>query len=253
LTAPAGLHEVDRVLGTSISLHLAEDLDHDQLLDLADDVFAWFRSVEQRFSAYLPDSEISRLRRGELRLAECSPQVRTVIDRCAELRRITNGYFDPYATGALDLSGFVKGWAVQAASDQLLAAGCANHCINAGGDVRTRGNNPPGRPWRIAIRAPWRTVDSSWVVTGTDLAVSTSSTFERGCHIIDPHLGRPATELRSVTVVGTDLGLADGYATAGMAMGRPALTWLARLAGHEAAVITEDNRCFRSDGLPIAG
>ena len=250
--AQVGLHEIDHVMGTSVGLHLADDLDKGYLTDLADEVFAWFRLVDQRFSPYVPSSEVSRLRRGELRPEECSSEVRTVLDRCAQLWSATDGYFDVYATGALDPSGFVKGWAVQVASDRLLAEGCANHRINAGGDVRVRGNTFPDQPWRVGVRDPWQPVDVSWTVTGTNLAVATSNMYERGCHIVNPRLGRPATELRSVTVVGPDLGIADAYATAGIAMGLPALTWLARLADHEAAVITEDGRCFRSDGLPIA-
>jgi thiamine biosynthesis lipoprotein len=178
--------------------------------------------------------------------------VRSVLDRCAQLRLATDGYFDAYVTGALDPSGFVKGWAVQVASDRLLAAGSANHCLNAGGDVRARGHTFPGQPWRIGVHHPWQPVELSWVLAGTDLAVATSGTYQRGRQILNPHLGRPATELSSVTVVGADLGLADGYATAAIAMGLPALNWLARLEGHEAAVITEDGRCFRSDGLPTA-
>jgi thiamine biosynthesis lipoprotein len=60
--------------------------------------------------------------------------------------------------------------------------------------------------------------------------------------------------LRSVTVVGPDLGLADAYATAAVAMGRPALRWLARLAersGYETAVVTEDGEGYCSAGLPL--
>jgi FAD:protein FMN transferase len=250
--AQVGLHEFDHVMGTSVALHLADDLDHEYLTTLADEVFDWFRLVERRFSPYRPDSEVSRLRRGEIHPEECSAEVRTVLDRCAELWSATNGYFDVYATGALDPSGFVKGWAVQIASDRLLDAGCANHRINAGSDVRVRGTTWPDQPWRVGVRNPVRPVDVSWTVTGTNLAVATSDMYERGCHIVDPHLGRPATDLRSVTVVGPDLGLADAYATAGIAMGLPALSWLAQLSGHEAAVVTGDGRCFRSAGLPTA-
>ena len=250
--AQIGLHRVEHIMGTAVSLHLADDLDHEHLSQLADDVFAWLRLVELRFSTRRPDSEVSLLRRGRLTAADCSPEVRAVLDRCAQLRLGTDGFFDAYVTGALDPSGFVKGWAVQVASDRLLAAGCGNHCVNASGDVRARGHTFPGQPWRIEVHHPWQPIELSWVLVGTDLAVATSGSCQRGRQILNPHLGRPATELSSVTVVGTDLGLADGYATAAIAMGRPALTWLAQLPGHEAAVITEDGRCFRSDNLPTA-
>jgi thiamine biosynthesis lipoprotein len=237
-------------MGTAVSLDLADDLPVAVLQRLADGVFDWLREVDERFSTYSQDSEVSRLGRGELRAEECSADLCFVLDRCAELWRGTDGYFDAYASGALDPSGYVKGWSVQVASDRLVAHGSANHCLNAGGDVRVRGCAEPGQPWRIGIRHPWDPAAVSWVVTGTDIAVATSGTYERGCHVIDPHRGTPATELRSVTVVGPDLGMADGYATAALAMGLPGLNWLARLDGHESAVVTEDGRAFRSDGFP---
>jgi len=247
-----GLRRVQDVMGTAISLHLADPLPAADLAALADQVFAWFQEVDQRFSTYKEGSEVNRLDRGELSDRDCSPDLRHVLDECSELWRATDGYFDAHATGRFDPSGYVKGWSVQVASDRLVARGAVNHCINAGGDVRVRGNPVPGKPWRIGIRHPWLTHQLCWVLEGTDLAVATSGTYERGYHVIDPRTGAPARELRSVTVVGPDLGPADAYATAAVAMGLPGLDWLARLAGHEAGVVTEDGLCFRSDRLPTA-
>src|SRR6185436_13501524 len=93
--------------------------------------------------------------RGEVALDECSPDLRYVLDQSARLWRKTDGYFDVYATGRLDPSGYVKGWSVQVASDRLTAAGVPDHCINAGGDVRLRGLCPSGEPWRLGIQHPF--------------------------------------------------------------------------------------------------
>jgi thiamine biosynthesis lipoprotein len=245
-----GLHQVEHVMGMPVSVELTDDLPYPTLATLAEGVFSWLRLVDELFSTYKPDSEVNRLRRGDLRLDECAPQVRAVVERCADLWRATDGYFDVYATGGLDPSGYVKGWAVQVASDVLVAGGAPNHCVNAGGDVRVRGCPTPSNDWRIGVRHPWEPLSVSFVITGTDLAIATSGTYERGPHIIDPHRGVPAERLRSVTVVGPDLGLADAYATAAVAMGEAGLAWLARLDGYESAVVSEDGRCFRSIGLP---
>ena len=88
------------------------------------------------------------------------------------------------------------------------------------------------------------------MLAGSDLAIATSGTYERGAHVVDPHRGQPATALRSVTVVGPDLGDADAYATAALAMGLAGLDWLATLDGYEAGVVTEDRRAFRSADFP---
>jgi thiamine biosynthesis lipoprotein len=250
------VHRVEHVMGTAISLDIADPLPPERASRLADDVFDWLRLVDERFSTYQEGSEVNRLHRGELRIDECSADLRAVLDTCADLWTATDGYFDVYATGRLDPSGYVKGWSVQVASDRLVAAGSGNHCINAGGDVRLRGGPAPGEPWRVGIRHPWEADKLAWVLAVSDLAVATSGVYERGYHVLDPRRGQPATALRSVTVVGPDLGLADAYATAALAMGLPGLDWLARLAGnpggYESAAVTEDGRAYRSDGLPVA-
>jgi thiamine biosynthesis lipoprotein len=239
-------------MGTAVSLELADALPAPELDRLAGAVFAWLHEVDRRFSTYQEDSEVNRVQRGELDPAAGSADLRAVLDACAGLWRDTGGYFDAYATGRLDPSGYVKGWSVQVASDRLLAAGSANHCLNAGGDVRLRGRPAPGREWRVGIRHPWEPRRVCWVIAGTDLAVATSGTYERGYHVVDPYRGEPATALRSVTVVGPDLGRADGYATAALAMGRAGLDWLARLDGYESGVVTAGGEAYRSAGLPVA-
>lgn len=247
-----GLRRVEQVMGTAISVHIADPLPRRDLDLLMDDVFAWFRDVDRRFSTYRAHSEITLLDRGELNLTDCSPAVRDVLDACAMLAGATDGFFDVYATGRLDPSGYVKGWAVQRASDRLVGAGAVNHCLNAGGDVRVRGHETPGAAWRVGIRHPFEADKVAWVVAGTDLAVATSGTYERGFHVIDPRRGTAASDFSSVSVVGPDLGLADAYATAAVAMGLPGLSWLAALDGYEAAVVTAAGMAYRSEGLPLA-
>jgi thiamine biosynthesis lipoprotein len=90
------------------------------------------------------------------------------------------------------------------------------------------------------------------VVEGTDLAVATSGVYERGHHVVDPRRGRPARGLRSVTVVGADLGVADAYATAALAMGRSGARWLSRLDGFGCVVVTDEGRKLSSAALPSA-
>ena len=53
-----------------------------------------------------------------------------------------------------DLSGVAKGYAVDQAAHALERLGIADYLIEAGGEVRTRGVNGEGRPWRIAIERP---------------------------------------------------------------------------------------------------
>ncbi|WP_369930155.1 FAD:protein FMN transferase [Plantactinospora sp. BC1] len=246
-----GLRRVEQIMGTPISVQLTDPLPARRLEALAEQTFDWFREVDERFSTYKEQSEVNRFDRGELSIQDCSADLRLVVETCADLWRETDGYFDAYATGRFDPSGYVKGWSVQVASDRLLAAGCRSHWINAGGDIRARGGPRPGEPWRIGIRHPWQEDKICWVLGGNDFAIATSGTYERGFHVIDPYRGAPATELTSVTVVGTDLGRTDAYATAGVAMGQAGLRWLAELPEHEVGIITSDELCYRTDGFPV--
>ena len=248
------MRHVEHVMGTVVSIELADDQPEPELRGMIDDVCAWLHEVDARFSTYKPDSEVNRLQRREITIAECSADMRHVLDACADLWRDTDGYFDAYAAGPLDPSGYVKGWSVEVASARLAEAGSLRHYINAGGDIRMRGGSPDGEPWRVGIRHPWEADKLSWVLAVTEGAVATSGTYERGDHVINPRTGKAARGLRSVTVVGPDLALADAYATAALAMGEGGISWLAKRAadGFESAIVTDDGRAFSSANLPAA-
>ena len=223
-----------------------------ELRDPAVDVepaFAWLREVDAVFSTYRADSEISRLDRGELTLADCRPEVDEVLTACMTLERATGGYFSVRAAGRLDPSGYVKGWAVAGAATRLAETGATDFCLNAGGDVIARGRRAPDRLWRVGIRHPEQPGQLAAVLAGEDLAVATSGEYERGAHILDPHTGRPPEGLLSVTVVGPDLAVADAYATAAFAMGAAGPEWTATLDGYDAMCITSDRRVLSTPGF----
>jgi thiamine biosynthesis lipoprotein len=220
--------------------------------ETVDDVFAWLRLVDERFSTYKADSEISRIDRGELAPEDAHPDVRGVLDRCEWLRVETGGYFDARAdaTRRLDPSGLVKGWSVDRAADILDTAGATNYAINAGGDMRLRGGALPQAAWRVGIQHPLERNRVAAVLETRDLAVATSGAYERGDHVLDPHTQRPPTGVLSVTVVGPDLAAADAYATAAFAMGPRGAEWTAGLPGYEAMTIFADGRVLRTPRFP---
>jgi thiamine biosynthesis lipoprotein len=232
MTASTLVRHVEHVMGMPVSFAFRQPVPA-ELIAAAVEVL---RDIDARFSTYKADSEISRLDRGEVDLAHCSPDVAEVLTACEALHVATGGYFDAWATPAgttphLDPSGYVKGWAVERAGSVLDAGGIADWCINAGGDVATRtGNGSP--PWRIGIRHPEHARVVVAVVAAANLAVATSGAYLRGEHIIDPHTGRPPSGLASITIVGPSLATADAYATAAFARGPDGLRWAAGLADH---------------------
>jgi len=210
--------------------------------DAVDTVFAWLRFVDTTFSTHRPDSEVCRLDRGELALADAHPLVREVLAHCERLRGKTGGYFDARAAGRLDPSGLVKGWAVDRAATLLSEAGARRFCVNAGGDVVVRGG-----PWRVGVQHPRQRDRVAAVVELTDAAVATSGAYERGEHIVDPFRGRPPAGTLAVTVLGRDLATADAYATAAYAMGERGPAWTARLRGCGAMTILAGDRVLCTD------
>ena len=83
-------------------------------------------------------------------------------------------------------------------------------------------------------------------------AIATSGTYERGGHLIDPQLGRPAARAASASVTGPDLGLADALATAVAVAGEPGLDLIDTIEGYEALVIGPDGRRRWTSRFPIA-
>jgi thiamine biosynthesis lipoprotein len=233
---------VEHVMGTAVSLDLRDEDVPEAALD---DVFEFLRDVERRFSPFRPESEVGRLIAGELAESEASDDLRLVLGLAEDLRRTTGGYFDirrHRPDGRPDPTGLVKGWAVETAAWRLEDAGATRFAVNAGGDVITRGEPEPGRPWRVGIRHPDR-VDAVVAVVGLrDGAMATSGAYERGQHITDPHTGRPPEGLASLSVVGPSLTWADAYATAAFAMGPAGIAWVGDHPGYGAYGVTADRR-----------
>lgn len=236
-------HRVDHALGMTFVVELPEGSVDGTLLE---DVSEWFRHVDATFSTHREHSEISRIDRGELDPEDASSDVRDVLDRCAELRLETRGYFDARAGGRLDASGLVKGWAVDRAAAYLETAGVDSFLISAGANVVARGG-----PWRIRIPHPRERRRAAAVLEAYDLAIATSGAYVRGARVVNPYTGKAPSGVMSVTVVGPDLARADAYATAAFAMGsEAAVDWLAELRRYEAMIMLDHDVVVTTPGFP---
>jgi thiamine biosynthesis lipoprotein len=233
---------VAQIMGMPIVIDVRDDQPHDEHVERA---FDWFRWVDATFSTYRDDSEISRLERGELELADTQEAVRWVVDRCEALKEETDGYFDAHASGRFDPSGLVKGWSVDRAAALLRAAGLEHFGVSAGGDMCLVGPD-----WRVGIAHPMQRQSVAAVLQVDDVAVATSGAYARGDHVLNPHTGRPPVDVLSVTIVGPNLATADAYATAAFAMGARGPEWTADLPGYEAMTIMSDESVLTTGGFP---
>ncbi len=202
------------------------------LIAAAHEAQAYFFHIDEVFSTYKPESMISRLRRNEIRIEDCTPEVQEVWSACAVARDLSNGAFDPWiVAGGFDPSGYVKGWASDKACEIFLSHGIENSLVNSGGDVTVRGGylkDGVVAPWSVGIRNPLNKAEIVHTVELNNGAIATSGTYERGAHIKDPHSNLIAIGARSATVIGPDGGLADALATALIVDGRDGAGWFSR-------------------------
>lgn len=219
---------------------------------------AWgvLRDADRVFSLWKPQSPMSRLRRGEITVAEAPTQVAEVVSLCEDARDLSCGWFDPWRLpGGFDPTGLVKGWAAARALAEIERSGVtAGAMLNAGGDVAVFGEPTPGQPWRVGVRTPQSDDRLHAVVELWRGAVATSGTYERGEHVLDPETGAPVTAVVSTTVTGPDLMLADVLATALLASGGRALRCITHLDGYEAMLVSADGSLRATRGFPgLAG
>ncbi|MBU4214035.1 MAG: FAD:protein FMN transferase [Actinobacteria bacterium] len=239
-------------MGLPVSVDV-RDVDDGRIGPALDAAFAVLHAADARFSRYLPGSEVSRLRRGELTEAHASDELREVLEIAVRANRDSGGVFDVHTPdGLLDTDGVVKGWAAQRAADVLVRAGLSSFCLNAGGDVVTRGEPEPGRAWDVAVRDPRDPQAVLAVLALRDGAVATSGTYERGQHVWDGRTGSTDLALVAATVVAADLTVADVLATTVLAMGTDGVDWAVRHGAATVIVVTTDGRVLAGTPEPVS-
>jgi FAD:protein FMN transferase len=244
--APATTRYVEHVMGMPISLALRGRHTHDARAEAAwAEVMAVLREADRVFSTYRADSHISRLRREEIGLEDCPPQVAEVLALGDTAERESAGAFSIVLPGpdgqvVLDPSGVVKGWAAERAAAALADLPDTDFCLSAGGDMTCRTADPDGRPWRIGVEDPADPTRVLAVIPVFTGAVATSGTAHRGQHLVDARTGRAPVGVASVTVVTGSLTWADIDATAAYAQGAGAAHWLETRRGRSGLVVWAD-------------
>jgi len=157
----------------------------------------------------------------------------------------------------LDLSALAKGYAVDRVADYLEGLGITDYMVEVGGELRLKGHNERGTPWRIAVERPSPGMrDIFSVMQLDDMAVATSGDYrnyfeqdgQRYSHTIDPRNGRPIDHrLASVTVIAESSMHADALATALMVAGPEKGGRLAEQHGMAAYFIIKSAEGFDAD------
>lgn len=175
-----------------------------------------------------------------------------VLDEKAQTAFLTKGGM------SVHLGGIGKGYAVDRAVEILRRRGFRDFMVQSGGDLYV-GGQKGDRPWRLGIRDPRGPVDKVFAALDvSDATFSTSGDYERAFiqggrryhHIIDPDLGEPTRDTRSVTIVATRATLTDGLSTGVFLLGPEAgMALIERLPDVEGVIVGARNEVLVSSGL----
>ncbi|GMQ27680.1 FAD:protein FMN transferase [Algoriphagus confluentis] len=167
--------------------------------------------------------------------------------------RTDSGFLAAKEGVQLDITGIGEGFAIDLLVEVVEKNQIINYMVEIGGEMRARGLNSRGVEWTVGVEDP---VQAELGITSSMLtkvmmdqkSLSSSGNYRkfyideqgnRRSHILDPKTGYPVSHnLVSVSVLAPSATLADGLATAFMAMGEKKGVELAeRLPGVEAMFV----------------
>jgi FAD:protein FMN transferase len=161
----------------------------------------------------------------------------------------------------IDLGGIAKGHAVDRGIAVLEGLGIDRAMVNAGGDTRIIGDRF-GEPWMVGIRDPRQEGKVIARIPLVDAALSTSGDYERFFeadgvryhHILSPSTGKPASAVRSVTVIGPTATRTDGLSKTIFVLGiKEGMRVLDALGDVDVIAIDKDEKIYYSKGLARPG
>lgn len=236
-------------MGTPV---IIEIINKEAKQELFDEVFDYFKYVDQKFSTYKDTSEITAINNNKIKKDEVSEDMKTVFKLSEETKKLTNGYFDIITpSGKYDPSGLVKGWSIFNASNILKNRGIKNFSVEAGGDIETYGKNEKGKIWCIGIQNPFsekKEIIKKVYLSGKGIA--TSGSYIRGEHIYNPKdKYDKLKDIISLTVIGPNIFEADRYATAAFAMGKDGIFFIEKLDGFEGYSIDKNGIATMTKGF----
>lgn len=198
------------------------------------------------WSAEVPESEISRLNKGEY--VTLSEETEELISYAESFERdnlfsiylnslvkvwdiknnkgvipdVRDALEDAENKRGINLGGIAKGYACDKVIESLKNDGIESALVNLGGNVYALGKKPTGEEWRIGIADPKNPDETIGSIRAENLSVVTSGNYQRFFekdgkkyhHIFDPQTGMPADSgILSCTVIADSSALCDVLST----------------------------------------
>lgn len=160
----------------------------------------------------------------------------------------------------IDLGGIIKGYAADRAAEVLIKNSIKSGIVAVGGDIKTFGNRPDGKPWNVGIQNPrqkGKDDEIFAVVDLSDMAISTSGDYERFFvkdgkwyhHLLNPKTGYPVYECRSVTVIAKDAVFTDAFATGVFVLGPQKGMDILKRLGFDGVIVDKNGKIFVTEGI----
>jgi thiamine biosynthesis lipoprotein len=197
-------------MDTRVNITLYTDKKEEEFLERINGAFYIFQNLEQRFSLFKPDSEISEINRRAGSKTAAASDLLNITAYAINIAGETDGIFNPLVgkatvkngaeekidpkaflkilinqndltitlppNSALDLNSIIKGTAIDWAMESLKED---NIMIEAGGDILVKGL-PPGKDhWQIGIRDPRKPAKIITIVNLKAGAICTSGNYFR--------------------------------------------------------------------------
>lgn len=241
------MKETREIMGMPVTIEIL-DSNNQELLE---NIFDYFMYVDEKFSTYKPDSEISQINRGELHESRYSDDMKRVFSLAEQTKKDTGGFFDiRKPDGKIDPSGIVKGWAINEAAKILRRNESSNFFIDAGGDIQVNRPSSVQDSWKIGIQNPFNNQEIVKVLNLRNEGLATSGTYNKGRHIYNPkNLNDQLDEVVSLSVVGPDIYEADRFATAAFAMGKEGINFIEKTLGLEGYQIDKNGTATFTTGF----
>ncbi len=256
-TATAPLRRARYVMGTVLEIVCHGETGAATAMGAAFDEVA---RLEGLMSTYRDDSEISRVNReASGRAVSVSPETLECVEAALSFVRKSGGAFDPTLVAGghrdvvvdrdagtirfrreglrLDLGGIGKGYALDRAARVLEERGVSRALLNFGGQVLALDAPPGETAWVVPIRDPRSEERAIGHFELVRASVSTSASYERGAHIVDPHTGKPTESSLSTTVCAPSATAADALSTTLDVLGPGAAADIVRREERTAVVV----------------
>jgi thiamine biosynthesis lipoprotein len=230
------------IMGMTIRVEI---LDKDVEEGIFEEIFSFFSDIDQKFSTFKPDSEISKINDGSILSHQYSEEMKEVLELAEKTKVETSGHFDiKNPRGLIDPSGIVKGWAIKHATRILLKEGYEDFYIDAGGDIEAH-----GRMWKVGIRSPFEFGKIIKVLEVSGCGIATSGNYVHKDHIYNPVTQSFESDIVSLTVIGKDVLEADRFATAAFAMGALGIDFIESKPGLEGYMIDKEGIATMTSGF----